>query len=96
MSIFPSLYEQSDAATTVKNVFFTAYLPLSAYVSFDNTGLPYNISATVRDGQFDPDLYAAYSPIFMTAALCMAYFVSFASFGAVFTHTFYKSMHYHL
>ncbi|KAJ7823560.1 OPT oligopeptide transporter protein-domain-containing protein [Mycena olivaceomarginata] len=54
-----------------KNVFYTAYLPLSAY---------YNISATVRDGQFDPELYAAYSPIFMTAALCMAYFVSFAAF----------------
>ncbi|KAF7340037.1 OPT oligopeptide transporter [Mycena venus] len=71
-----------------KNVFYTAYLPLSAYVSFDNTGMPYNISATVRDGQFDPELYAAYSPIFMTAALCMAYFVSFAAFGAIFTHTF--------
>ncbi|KAJ7682179.1 OPT oligopeptide transporter protein-domain-containing protein [Mycena polygramma] len=71
-----------------KNVLFTAYLPLSASVSFDNTGLPYNISAIVRDGQFDPELYAAYSPIFMTAALCMAYFVSFASFGAIFTHTF--------
>ncbi|KAJ7893455.1 OPT oligopeptide transporter protein-domain-containing protein [Mycena olivaceomarginata] len=71
-----------------KNVFFTAYLPLSAYVSFDNTGMPYNISATVTDGQFDPELYAGYSPIFMTAALCMAYFVSFASFGAIFTHTF--------
>ncbi|KAJ6501623.1 OPT oligopeptide transporter [Mycena vitilis] len=70
-----------------KNVFFTSYLPLSAYVSFDNTGLPYNISAIVRDGQFDPELYAAYSPIFMTAALCMSYFVSFASFGAIFTHT---------
>ncbi|KAJ6501625.1 OPT oligopeptide transporter protein-domain-containing protein, partial [Mycena vitilis] len=31
--------------------------------------------------------YAAYSPIFMTAALCMSCFVSFASFGAIFTHT---------
>ncbi|KAJ7102653.1 OPT oligopeptide transporter protein-domain-containing protein [Mycena crocata] len=71
-----------------KNAFFSAYLPLSAYVSFDNTGMPYNISATVRDGQFDPELYAAYSPMFMTSALCMAYFVSFAGFGAIFTHTF--------
>ncbi|KAJ6626902.1 OPT oligopeptide transporter protein-domain-containing protein [Mycena sp. CBHHK59/15] len=71
-----------------KNAFFTAYLPVSAYVSFDNTGMPYNISATVQDGQFIPELYAAYSPIFMTAALCMAYFCSFASVGAIFTHTF--------
>ncbi|KAJ7071443.1 OPT oligopeptide transporter protein-domain-containing protein [Mycena amicta] len=71
-----------------KNVLYTAYLPLSAYVSFDNMGMPYNISAVVRDGQFEPELYAEYSPIFMTAALCMAYFVSFAGFGAIFTHTF--------
>ncbi|KAK7064599.1 OPT oligopeptide transporter [Favolaschia claudopus] len=70
------------------NVSNTAYLPLSAYVSFDNTGMPYNISAVVRDGQFDSELYAAYSPIFMTASLMMAYFVSFAAFGAIFTHTF--------
>ncbi|KAK7055245.1 OPT oligopeptide transporter protein-domain-containing protein [Favolaschia claudopus] len=34
------------------------------------------------------ELYAAYSPMFMTAALCMAYFVSFAAFPAIFTHTF--------
>jgi hypothetical protein len=53
--------------------------------------MPYNISATVTDGQFDSELYAGYSPIFMTAALCMAYFVSFASFGAIFTHTFRTS-----
>ncbi|KAJ7102359.1 OPT oligopeptide transporter protein-domain-containing protein [Mycena belliarum] len=71
-----------------KNVLNTAYLPVSAYVSFDNTGMPYNLSAVVRDGVFDPELYAAYSPIFMTSALCMAYFISFASFGAIFTHTF--------
>ncbi|KAJ7693632.1 glutathione transporter [Mycena rosella] len=70
------------------NVLSTGYLPISAYVSFDNTGMPYNISAVVSDGRFDPELYAAYSPIFMTAALCMAYFVSFAGFGAIFTHTF--------
>jgi OPT family small oligopeptide transporter len=72
-------------------VFFTGYLPVSAYVSFDNTGAPYNISATVRDGEFIPELYAAYSPLFMTSALCMAYFINFASFGAIFTHTFRTS-----
>ncbi|KAF8182153.1 OPT oligopeptide transporter [Mycena galopus ATCC 62051] len=71
-----------------KNVFFTAYLPFSAYTTFDNTGMPYNITATVTNGEFDPAAYVAYSPLFMTAAMCMAYFVSFASFGAIFTHTF--------
>ncbi|KAF7310558.1 OPT oligopeptide transporter [Mycena chlorophos] len=71
-----------------KNALYTAYLPLSAYVSFDNTGMPYNISAVVRNGEFDAELYAGYSPIFMTAALCMAYFLAFASFTSIFTHTF--------
>ncbi|KAJ7462813.1 glutathione transporter [Mycena galericulata] len=72
-----------------KNVFFTAYLPVSAYVSFDNTGMPYNISAVIdTNGAFNADLYSAYSPIFMTSALCMAYFVSFGAVGSIFTHTF--------
>nr|GAT46480.1 OPT oligopeptide transporter [Mycena chlorophos] len=72
-----------------KNAFFTAYMPLSAYVTFDNTGLPYNITAVLGpDGSFDEALYQAYSPLFMSAALVMAYFVSFAAFGAIFTHTF--------
>lgn len=62
---------------------------MSAYVSFDNTGFPYNISAVVdTNGQFNADMYAAYSPIFMTSALCMAYFVSFGAVGSIFTHTF--------
>ncbi|KAJ7506577.1 OPT oligopeptide transporter protein-domain-containing protein [Mycena galericulata] len=71
-----------------KNVFFTAYLPLSSFFSFDNTGMPYNISAVIdSNGEFSADLYSAYSPIFMTSALCMAYFVSFATTGSIFTHT---------
>ncbi|KAJ7630541.1 OPT oligopeptide transporter [Roridomyces roridus] len=72
-----------------KNVFYTGFLPVSAYFSFDRTGLPYNISAVIdSSGNFDPDLYAQYSPIFMTSALCMAYFVSFGAVGSIFTHTF--------
>ncbi|KAJ7811984.1 OPT oligopeptide transporter protein-domain-containing protein, partial [Mycena leptocephala] len=71
-----------------KNVFFTAYLPLSAYVSFDNTGMPYNISATVPRRSVRPRAVHRLLADLMTAALCMAYFVSFASFGAIFTHTF--------
>ncbi|KAF7332678.1 OPT oligopeptide transporter [Mycena kentingensis (nom. inval.)] len=72
-----------------KNVFFTGYLPLSAYFTFDNMGFPYNISAVILpDGTFDPEAYAAYSPLFMSSGLVMAYFVSFAAFGSIFTHTF--------
>ncbi|KAJ7762744.1 OPT oligopeptide transporter [Mycena maculata] len=71
-----------------KNVFFTAFLPLSSFLVFDNTGLPYNISATVVDGTFNATLYEAYSPLFLTSAMATGYFVAFAAFGSIFTHTF--------
>ncbi|KAJ7727926.1 OPT oligopeptide transporter protein-domain-containing protein [Mycena metata] len=71
-----------------KNIFFTAFLPLSSFLVFDNTGAPYNTSATVVDGAFDVAAYEAYSPVFLTSAMAMGYFVAFASFASIFTHTF--------
>ncbi|KAJ7047838.1 OPT oligopeptide transporter [Mycena alexandri] len=71
-----------------KNIFFTAFLPLSSFLVFDNTGAPYNTSATVVDGAFDVAAYEAYSPVFLTSAMAMGYFVAFASFTSIFTHTF--------
>ncbi|KAJ6516399.1 glutathione transporter [Mycena sanguinolenta] len=71
-----------------KNIFFTSFLPLSSFLVFDNTGAPYNTSATVVDGVFDLASYEAYSPVFLTSAMCMGYFVAFVSFGSIFTHTF--------
>ncbi|KAJ7163826.1 OPT oligopeptide transporter, partial [Mycena crocata] len=70
------------------NGFFTSFLPLSSFLVFDNTGAPYNVSATVVDGVFDPAAYQAYSPVFLTSAMCIGYFVAFAAFGSLFTHTF--------
>ncbi|TFK76761.1 OPT oligopeptide transporter [Pluteus cervinus] len=70
------------------NTFFTGYLPISAYVSFDNTGAPYDPTAIVTDGLFDVAKYTAYSPVFLSATLVMAYGLSFASFASVFVHTF--------
>ncbi|KAJ7477229.1 OPT oligopeptide transporter [Mycena galericulata] len=71
-----------------KNAFFSSFLPLSSFLVFDNTGLPYNTSATVVDGNFNATLYEAYSPVFLTSAMATGYFVAFASFGSIFTHTF--------
>ncbi|KAJ7667527.1 OPT oligopeptide transporter [Mycena polygramma] len=71
-----------------KNVFFTSFLPLSSFLVFDNTGAPYNTSAIVVDGAFDAAAYEAYSPVFLTSAMCIGYFVAFASFASIFTHTF--------
>ncbi|KAJ6543915.1 OPT oligopeptide transporter [Mycena capillaripes] len=70
------------------NILFTSFLPLSSFLVFDNTGSPYNTSAVVVDGDFDPVAYEAYSPVFLTSAMCMGYFVAFTFFGAIFTHTF--------
>jgi OPT family oligopeptide transporter len=42
----------------------------------------------LTDGTFDAAKYEAYSPLFITAAQCIAYGLSFASFTSVLTHTF--------
>lgn len=70
------------------NTFFSKFLPMSAYLSFDNTGLAYNATAIITDGTFDVEKYRAYSPLYMSATLAVAYGVSFASFTAVLVHTF--------
>ncbi|KAJ7639537.1 OPT oligopeptide transporter protein-domain-containing protein [Roridomyces roridus] len=71
-----------------KNAFYTAFLPISAFNTFDNTGMPYNISAVFdSNGNFSEDLYVTYSPMFLSSTMCMGYFVAFATAGAIFTHT---------
>ncbi|KAK7041928.1 hypothetical protein VNI00_008910 [Paramarasmius palmivorus] len=70
------------------NSFNTAYLPISATRSFDNTGMPYNASAIVTNGQFDEEKYRTYSPLYIPATLIMAYALSFAAFTSIFVHTF--------
>jgi hypothetical protein len=67
---------------------------MSAYVSFDNTGMSYDPTAIVTNGTFDPEKYRSYSPLYMSAALSMTYGVSFASSTAIFVHTFRMSYIY--
>jgi hypothetical protein len=74
--------------SSVTNTFFTAYLPISSYLSFDNTGSPYQPTAIVTDGVFDVDKYRGYSPVYLSATLVIAYGVAFAAFSSVFVHTF--------
>ena len=53
--------------------------------------MPYNISAVITpDGLFDESLYHAYSPLFMSATLQLAYGTQFAVITAVVVHTFRK------
>lgn len=71
------------------NAFNSAYFPLSAFTSWDNTGAPYNASAIVTpEGVFDQQAYSQYSPVFMSLTLALAYGVAFAAFTSVLVHTF--------
>ncbi|KAJ7581435.1 OPT oligopeptide transporter [Mycena floridula] len=70
------------------NTFFTAFLPISTYLAFDNTGAIYDPTAIVSAGVFDLAKYEAYSPVFLPASLCVAYGAAFAAFTAVIMHTF--------
>lgn len=76
-------------AFVVKNVLFTAYFPISSAGAFDNMGFPYNISAIITpDGLFDEAKYKAYSPLYLSATLQLAYGTQFAVITAVIVHTF--------
>jgi len=61
-------------------------MPISSPDAFDNMGYPYNPSIVVNGTVFDEEMYRQYSPVFLSASLCMAYGVSFASFTALIVH----------
>jgi len=72
------------------NVWNSAYFPISSYRPWDNTGKPYQIRRIISDGILDQSKYSAYSPVFMSLTLALAYGIAFAAFPAVFVHTFCK------
>ncbi|KAF8139975.1 OPT oligopeptide transporter [Boletus edulis] len=69
------------------NSFYTSYLPMSAPIAFDNTGMAYDPAQVVTNGTFDVGKYEAYSPAFLPATLAIAYGVAFAGFTSVIVHT---------
>ncbi|PPQ62757.1 hypothetical protein CVT24_000451 [Panaeolus cyanescens] len=70
------------------NVWNSAYFPISSRLAWDNTGMPYQASAVITDGRLDIAKYSAYSPVFMSVTLAIAYGISFATLPAVIVHTF--------
>lgn len=64
---------------------------MSAPISFDNTGMPYDPSAVIQNGNFSIDMYKSYSPLFIPVTFAIAYGVAFASFTAVIVHTYCMS-----
>ncbi|KAG8846608.1 hypothetical protein FRB96_001952 [Tulasnella sp. 330] len=73
--------------TYYKNVFYSHYLPMSSSVSYDNLGQAYNASRVVIDGIFQPDLYKAYSPLYMPVTFAISYGLSFGTLTATMVHT---------
>lgn len=44
----------------VTNTFYSKFLPISAPIGFDNTGLPYDNGRIIKDGVFDLEACAYY------------------------------------
>ncbi|KIO27853.1 hypothetical protein M407DRAFT_22904 [Tulasnella calospora MUT 4182] len=77
--IAPALY--------YSNVFYSQYLPMSSTGSYDNRGQEYNSRRVVQDGVFQPDLYKAYSPLYISITFALSYALSFGALTATFVHT---------
>lgn len=60
---------------------------ISSRGSFDNLGLPYNVSRILNaDATFNEKEYAAYSPLYLSTTFAISYGLSFASITATLTH----------
>ncbi|TFY71142.1 hypothetical protein EVG20_g1878 [Dentipellis fragilis] len=71
-----------------KNVFYAKFMPISTPQSFDNTGMPYNVTNIITDGVFDQEKYKQYSPMYLSITFAVTYGTVFASYTAVVVHTF--------
>lgn len=70
-----------------KNVFFSRYMPISAPWSFDNTGAVYNSTRVIIDGEFSPEAFREYSPLYISTVFALSYGLSFAALTAITVHT---------
>lgn len=69
------------------NAWDFAYMPISSYFSYDNTGMMYQVKDILTDGVFDAAKYEAYSPVFLSCAHALAYGIQFAALPALLVHT---------
>lgn len=75
------------------NTWYSAFLPLSGSDTYDNTGAVYNATRIVdAAGNFLPEAYEQYSPIFMPVTFALGYGLSFAIMTCVPVHIF---LYYH-
>lgn len=69
------------------NTWSAKFMPISSRTSYDNHGLPYNVTAIVNsDLSLNLAAYKAYSPLFLSTTFAISYGLSFASIAATLTH----------
>ncbi|KAG8215868.1 OPT oligopeptide transporter protein-domain-containing protein [Butyriboletus roseoflavus] len=69
------------------NTWYSAYLPMSTRISYDNTGNTYNVTQIINaDASLNLAAYEQYSPLFLSMTFAISYGLSFASITATLTH----------
>lgn len=77
-------------ADTIRQVWYSGYLPISTGVIIDRYGKPYNVTSVLHQtskGELDENAYHAYSPIFISASFSITYTVAFGLSTAAIVHT---------
>lgn len=69
------------------NGFYSQFMPISSSETYDNAGMPYDVTQVLTNGVFDEDKYKAYSPLYISASFAVSYGVQFAGFLAIVVHT---------
>ncbi|KJZ75800.1 hypothetical protein HIM_04957 [Hirsutella minnesotensis 3608] len=66
---------------------YSDYLPVQSYDSYDNTGAKYNVARILdANKQFNETAYKEYSPLYLSTQFAIAYGLSFAAMTAVVVH----------
>ncbi|KAJ1885194.1 hypothetical protein LPJ66_010239, partial [Kickxella alabastrina] len=69
-----------------KNMWGAATLPLYGANVYTTNSTLYNISSVMRDGVFDPQAYAEYSPLRMSLEFSWVYGIGFAALMSILVH----------
>ncbi|CAG8975628.1 hypothetical protein HYALB_00008387 [Hymenoscyphus albidus] len=71
------------------NTWSAKYLPMSDSGTYDNTGMPYNVSRILnKDFTLNVEAYEAYSPLFISTTFALAYGLSFAAIASLIVYTY--------
>ncbi|CAM1504915.1 Fc.00g025060.m01.CDS01 [Cosmosporella sp. VM-42] len=71
------------------NIWYGRYFPFSSSSTFDNTGMSYNTSRVMNpDYTINDQVYAEYSPVFLSTTSIFSYGLVFASITSILVHTF--------